>query len=79
MVRASNDTFSQAWLASLSGQNRNAVTIVGFVLRCLALKLAKIAFACSKFQEQQASEVLGSLMVNALKDALSQAWLVCSS
>jgi hypothetical protein len=54
----------------------NAETIFGFVLRCLALKLAKIALARWKFQEQQASKILGSLMVNASKDTLSETWLV---
>jgi hypothetical protein len=49
--------------------------IIMFVLGQPALNLAKIAFAFWKFQENQAFQVLGWLMVNASEEMFSNAWL----
>jgi hypothetical protein len=67
MVNASKETCSNTWLGRFSQQNLIAETIVGFVLGRLSSKLAEIAFVCWKFQENQAFQVLGLLMVNASK------------
>jgi hypothetical protein len=54
---------------------RIAETIVGFVLGRLSSMLAEIAFVSWKFQENQAFQVLGSLMLNASEDTFSDPWL----
>jgi hypothetical protein len=75
MVNASKDASFATWLSHSPQQSSITETFLGFVLQHPASKVAKIAFACLKFQENQVFQNLGSLMVNASKDAFSNAWL----
>jgi hypothetical protein len=75
MVKTFENTFSNAWLSRSPQQNWIVETMVGFALWCAGSKLAEIAFVCWKFQEKQAFQVLGSLMDNACKETVSNAWL----
>jgi hypothetical protein len=69
---------SNTWLGRSPQQNWIAETIVGFVLGRFSSKLAEIAFVRWKFQENQAFQVLGWLMVNASKETFSDTWLARS-
>jgi hypothetical protein len=75
VVNASKETFSHVWLCHSPLQNRIAEVIIMFVLGRLASKLAKIAFVFSKFQENQAFQILGHFVACASQQTFHKAWL----